>query len=458
MIFSKQELSEIFNQNIKHDISGICVNSKDVKNGDLFIALKGEKLDGHEFVKEALDNGAAMAIVERKINNIHGEKLIAVDSSYDALLKLAGYNLKHVRAKYICVTGSVGKTTTKNMLYHILSQQSSMTYSTMKNFNSRIGLPICAAMMPRDTKIGIFEMGMTEKGHINKLTEIINPSIAVITTIGEAHLGSGSFDSVFDIARAKSEIFENGAEFAIIPSDSPYFDFLKDKALSCGIKNVLSFGFNEKSDAKIISCCYSEKGIKVQAKILEKTTDYEIQTNNKALAINSIASILAAHVASGIEIENLAKLLNSFVATSGRGETVYIKNRSIIVIDDSYNASPASMKAGIRSLYRYTNCRKIAVIGDMKELGSDSVHFHENLSPTIDKYGIDLVFACGNLMKYLYDNLSEHKKGSWREISSELAEDVLSEIKDGDCILVKGSNSMSMNFIVDAIKNKFLDG
>ncbi len=454
-IFSKKELSEIFNQDIKCDISDICINSKEAKNNDLFIALKGETVDAHDFVWEALDNGAALAVVERKIDNIPDENLILVDSSYDALLNLARYNLKHINAKYICITGSVGKTTTKDMLYHILSQQRKDIYATKKSFNGQIGFPICVATMPRYTKIGIFEMAMSERFQIKKLTEIINPSIALITHIGETHLEF--FDSSFDIAKTKAEIFKKGAEFAIIPSDSPYYDFLKDKASSCEIKNILSFGYNEKSDAKIISCDYLEDAIKIQAKILGKTINYEVRNNNKAFVINSIAAILAAYVASGIAIENLAKSLYSFTAPQRRGQIFYIKNYDITILDDSYNAAPTSMQAAIQSLSRYDNRRKIAVIGDMKELGHNAIHFHENLSPTIDKYGIDLIFACGNLTKYLYDNLLDRKKGGWRETSSELIDSVLKEIKNGDCILVKGSRSMKTELIVDAIKTKFLD-
>lgn len=454
-IFSKQELSEIFNQDIKCDISDICINSKEAKNNYLFIALKGETVDAHDFVREALNNGASLAVVERKIDNISDENLILVDSSYDALLNLARYNLKHVNAKYICITGSVGKTTTKDMLYHILSQQRRDIYATKKSFNGQIGLPICVTTMPRCTEVGIFEMAMTEKFQIRKLTEIINPSVAVITHVGETHLEF--FNSSFDIAKTKAEIFEKGAEFAIIPSDSPYYDFLKDKASSCGIKNILSFGYNEKSDAKILSCDYLEDEIKIQAKILGKTINYEVRSNNKAFVINSVVAILAAHVASGIAIEDLAKSLHSFTATQGRGQVFYIKNHDIIILDDSYNAAPTSMKAAIQSLSRYNNRRKIAVIGDMRELGSNSIYFHENLSPAIDKYVIDLVFACGNLMKYLYNNLLDSKKGDWRETSTELIDSVLKEIKNGDCILVKGSRSMKTELIVDAIKTKFWD-
>jgi UDP-N-acetylmuramoyl-tripeptide--D-alanyl-D-alanine ligase len=264
------------------------------------------------------------------------------------------------------------------------------------------------------------------------------------------------FESVLDIAKAKSEIFEKGAEYAIIPSDSPYTDFLKNKAIDCGIKNIISFGSCENSNASVVSCNYSENSTNVCAKILEKSICYQLNSNNDSYVINSLASILAAHIISGIDLQILADSMSSFVIQEGRGGVIRFQSPDVILIDDSYNASPTAMRSAIRSLGNFGNRRKILAIGDMWELGAAAVYFHENLSATIDKYGIDLVFSCGEFSKYLHDNLSEQKKGDWRENSHELADCILKELRDGDCILVKGSNSMNMNYIVDAIKKSIL--
>ncbi|MCR5224800.1 MAG: UDP-N-acetylmuramoyl-tripeptide--D-alanyl-D-alanine ligase, partial [Alphaproteobacteria bacterium] len=436
MIFLKEELSEIFNQRVPCDIDDICTNSKEAKHGDLFVALKGEKVDGHNFVEQALSNGASLALVEQG----NFDKSIKVESSYDGLVKLAKYNVRKTDAKYVCVTGSIGKTTTKNMIHHILSAQLGKdVYVTKGNFNSQIGLPICAATMPRDTKIGVFEMGMSAFGNIKKLVDIIPPRVSVITKVCEAHLEF--FNCVWDIAKAKSEIFETEVpqEVAIIPADSPYADFLKDKALKDGVKKVCSFGLPN-TDAFVISDNCKDNNPEIVAEILGEKIQYSV-CGNDACAQNSLPSLLAAHFISGISLRQLAETVSSFKSMD-RGNVIRLDKQNITIIDDSYNACPTSMRAAIKSLSEYAGNRKIAVVGDMLELGANRVYYHENLSATIDKFGIDLVFACGELSKHLFDNLQPCKQGAWCENSRALATVVAENVRDGDCILVKGSHSM----------------
>jgi UDP-N-acetylmuramoyl-tripeptide--D-alanyl-D-alanine ligase len=455
MIFSKDELSEIFNQRVTKDIGGICVDSNNAKTDDLFVALKGEKTDGHNFIRHAMDNGAVLAISEKNIEEVEQSKIIKVESSREALLELARYNVARSGAKYIGVTGSIGKTTTKNLIHHIISSRSeleNLVYVTQRNFNSQIGLPICAATMPRNTKIGIFEMGMSAFGEIKKLVEIVQPSISVITKICEAH--AAFFDSILDIARAKSEIFETARpqEAAIIPADSPYTSFLKEKARENDVKHVFTFGL-QNADAKIVECNYINDCFRIDAEILGEKIKYEIRNNSESLINNSLSAILCAHLVSGIAINELADCVNSFDLPPGRGADFYLKNRDIILIDDAYNACSTSVKSAIRSISNNKNRRKILIIGDMRELGRDEILYHENLSATVDKFGVDMVFACGSLAKRLFDNLIDRKKGIWCENSAELAQKISEEIQNGDCILVKGSNSMKMQNIVNAIKS-----
>ena len=420
-IFSREELSEIFEKKIGVDVYGICLDSKNVKDGDIFVALCGEKVDGHDFIHEACTNGAALIISERAIYNIPDDRLVLSDSSYDSLLKLAKFNINRAtHTKYICVTGSVGKTTTKNMLFHILNAEFGKNiYASQKNFNSKIGLTVCAALMPRDTEIAIFEMGMSAAGNIRYLTEIIRPDIAIITNVYPVHLEF--FDSVLGIAKAKSEILERSPDYAIIPYNSPYSEFLRKKAADCEVKNIIRFGRNENYDA---------------------------------LELNATAAITAANIATGIDAQRFFDHLKSFSQDSNRGGIKYLKNGSIVLIDDSYNASPPSLKSAIKALVKFENMRKILVMGDMKELGDDQKYFHENLSPAIDKYNIDLVFACGELSKYMYDNLRECKRGAWESDADKIAEHVLAEMKNGDCVLVKGSRSMKMEIVANAILEK----
>ncbi|MDR1375801.1 MAG: UDP-N-acetylmuramoyl-tripeptide--D-alanyl-D-alanine ligase [Holosporaceae bacterium] len=454
--FSQQELSKIFSQEVFRDVSDLCVNSNEAKAGDLFVALKGEKVDGHCFVAHALENDAELAIVEKdkNLDEICEDRLIKVESSGAALRQLAKYNIERSKAKYVSITGSVGKTTTRDMMRHVLEQNfedPNLIYASRKNFNSQIGLPICAAVMPNNVKIGIFEMGMSSSGDIAKLLDIAPPSISVITSIGEAHLKF--FNSHREIALAKAEIFATKIpqEVAIIPADSPYTDFLRAKAKECDIRNIFSFG-SPKSDAQVVSCDYmDEDNISVAAKILNEKVQYSMRCVNDACVLNSVLAILAAHVVSQIPLQKLAEALASFRSSPHRGESIFMKNRDLVLIDDSYNASPKSMRSAIQSLSKYKRRRKILVLGDMLELGDSEIYHHENLSATVDKFGIDLLFACGPLSKFLLNNLSGNGRGRWCENSSEIAEELLKEVQDGDCILVKGSRAMKMEHVVDVL-------
>ncbi|GHT93453.1 UDP-N-acetylmuramoyl-tripeptide--D-alanyl-D-alanine ligase [Alphaproteobacteria bacterium] len=454
-VFSREQLSSIFNQDIRYGICDICVNSKNAKDGDLFIALEGENTDGHNFIKDALSNGAVLAVSQRDIEPAN--RIVMVESSYEALLKLAKYNLSRTNAQYIGVTGSVGKTTTRDMIYHLLvnSQESSNAYVSRKNFNGQIGLPICATLMPPETKVGVFEMGMSESGEIRKLIDIVSPDISVITNVCETHLEY--FDSVFDIAKAKSEIFETAKpqKAAIIPNDLPYTDFLVRKAHQYDAEDVFTFGAENKSDARMLSYDFIYDIIRVKAEIFGQDITYDLRCNNISCVMNSLAALLTVHVKSGYSSNVLAESMETFMAPAGRGEAFYINSHDVIIVDDSYNACPTSMRSAIISLSKYKNRRKIVVIGDMLELGPDSVRFHENIAPTIDKFDVDKVFACGKLSKCLFDNILEEKKGCWCENSTELAEKVVENIADGDCVLIKGSNSMKMKYIVDFIKKHF---
>lgn len=445
--FSAKDLSEIFQQSIAYGVCDISTDSREVKNGDLFVAINGENVDGHDFVKQALNNGASVALVEHDLPNVDSTRLIKVKSTLEALNTLAKYNLSRCNAKIIGVTGSVGKTTTRTLIYHLLKSLSDRVYTNRRNFNSKIGLPLCVAMMPIDTQFGVFEMGMSSSGDLHHLVQIIPPDISVITNICEAHLEF--FECLWGIARAKAEIFETEKpqKFAIIPTDSPFTNFLKDKAISCGVKEILTFG---SGDAEIISEEHTEDGVYVKSKILGEPFEYTINFNNVS---DSLAAILAVKSVTDVSLEDIKKALHSFNVLDNRGGIIHIKNRNIVIINDTYNACPTSLKAGIRAMSYRSAKRKILVVGDMLELGKDAPHMHANISATIDKYKIDKVFACGPLTKYLFDNLQNDKRGEWAENSKQLSESVSDSIQDGDCVLIKGSHSMHMDFIVDYLQN-----
>lgn len=455
---SKEELSEIFSVVIEEDVQDICLDSRCAKVGDLFIALKGNNADGHDFVNQALTRGAILAVVERDValqNPDFKKRLIYVSSSYDALKKLSEKRVKKSEASFIGVTGSVGKTTTKNMLYHLFSHLEnfgSKTYMSQKNFNTQIGLPVCLSLMPSDTKVGIFEYGVGRKGDMKDLINILEPDVSVITNIGHAHLEF--FSSELDVAKEKSRIFKTHKQqkAAIIPADSGFFEFLKSKAQN--IKNIYSFGYRKNSSARILDVEESNNYIKIKADIVGKIVAFELKLINYSFVENAIASILACHVVSNEDPKLLASLIENFATIDARSEIKFL--RDITLINDSYNASPESMRSALISLGKFKSLgRKVAVLGDMLELGRESRYFHENLAATIDKFNIDLVFLCGEMMKYLFENLIDSKKAAWQENSELLLRDVMSQITSGDVILVKGSNGMHMNLISSMIYEHF---
>lgn len=444
--FSSDDLSKIFQQSVKFGIQDIVIDSREAKSGDLFVAIKGERVNGHDFVQQALDNGANIALVEHEVEGIDSTRLIKVQSTLNALNDLAKYNLSRCNAKIIGVTGSVGKTTTRNLIYHLLKSVSEHVYTNRKNFNSQIGLPLCVAMMPIGTQFGVFEMGMSSPGELHNLVQIAPPNISVITKICETHLEF--FDCLWNTARAKSEIFEtkNPQDYAIIPADSPFSQFLKERATEFGVKKVLKFG---EGDTKIIAESHTDGVTSVKAEILGEPFEYKLNFGNTS---DSLAAILAVKAATQISLNEMKSSLESFKSLDDRGGVVHIKNRDITIINDTYNACPTSLRAGIRAMSCRTAKRKILVVGDMFELGRDAPYMHANISATVDKYEIDKVFTCGALMKYLYDNLQSDRRGDWAENSQQISKNVLDFIQDGDCILVKGSHSMHMDFVVNYLR------
>jgi len=450
MQFSSDDLSKIFQQLVQYGIDDISIDSRSVKNNDLFVAINGENTDGHNYVKQAIENGASLAVVEHDVVDVDSSKLIKVSSSLEALDLMAKYNVSRCNARIIGVTGSVGKTTTRSLIYHLLKYIKNVDaiYTTRKNFNSKIGLPICVATMPHNTEIGVFEMGMGAFCDIRHLVQIVQPTVSVITTVCEAHLQY--FNNLWEIAKAKSEIFETQIpqEYAIIPGDSPFTEFMTNYAKQFGVKNVMTFG---KGDAEIISEVHNGKSTYIKAKILGKLFEYKINFDN---VHDSLAAILAVKSMINVSLNELIDGLASFGSLSDRGGNYYIENRNIEIINDTYNACPTSLKAGIQAMSYKSAQRKILIVGDMLEIGLDSVHMHENISATVDKYGIDKVFACGEECRKLFNNLQLNKQGIWCENSHKLAKAIVDFIDDGDCVLVKGSHSMHMDYVVNYLKEK----
>jgi len=431
--------------------TGVSIDSRTVEKGDLFIALKGENFDGHDFVKPALEKGAAAAMVSRNIGE--NFSLLIVPDVAEGLWDLGTASRKRTHAKIIGVTGSVGKTGTKEMLKLALAAFGE-TYATVGNLNNHFGAPLSLARMPKSAEYGVFELGMNHAGEIALLTNLIKPDVAIITTIEAVHLEF--FADVSAIADAKSEIFlgmENGV--AVLNMDNVNFPRLKKHAEKQGLK-IKTFGAAPEADFRLVSYENIPDGIHVEATVNGKKFAYDLQAPGRHSALNSLG-VLAVVDALGEDFHGCLKNLSGYSPTKGRGQVFEIvtKGGKAILIDDSYNASPASCRAAFEVLLARKNAdgRAIALLGDMRELGKNSADLHALLAEDIVARDIDLVFTCGELMANLYAALPKDKRGGHYADSAEMAAKIMDELRGGDAILVKGSNGMKMIKVVEKLKN-----
>lgn len=441
----------LVNFNFTFDAYGVSIDSRKIKNGDIFIAIQGENMDGHAFVKDALEKGAVAAIVQYIPENIlDNSPLIVVDDTMEALRQIAIYSRERTKAKIICVTGSVGKTSVKEMLSLALSSCGNV-YATEGNLNNHYGLPLSLARFHKENDYGVFEIGMNHAGEISPLSVIAKPDTAIITTVEAVHLEF--FNSVEEIADAKSEIFDgvkqNGS--VILNRDNPHFMRLKNRADNLKLP-IISFGENKDADFCLEKIIEEDSCTKIAAKIHDKILHYTLPPCGKHQAINSL-SVLAAAKQTGADIDKCAKALADFQPGAGRGKRTKInyKGKNIILIDDTYNASPASIKAAVKSASNLCKNgeRLVIALGDMLELGEESRNLHESLKNAIAVYKNSLVFTSGQFMKYLYESLPENMRGYAAENSEKLSPKVAESLKDGDILLVKGSRGMKMEKVVD---------
>lgn len=428
--------------------TGMSIDTRSLRPGDLFVALQGDNRDGHAFVRAALEAKAAAALVTHKPNDVRADApLLLVASTQRALEDLARASRARTDAKLVAVTGSAGKTTTKEMLRLALAA-SGKTHASHASFNNHWGVPLSLASMPRDARFGVFEIGMNHAGEIRPLTGFVRPHAALITMIGPAHLEF--FGNCEAIADAKSEIFEalipGGA--ALLPSDSPYFGRLRERARQAGVSRILSFGEEAGSDARLLSLEPADEGLALKADIFGQPVDVRLAAPGRHLALNAIAA-LAAAMQLGADIFNAAAALKSFTALEGRGAR--FDAGGVHVIDESYNANPSSTEAAL-ALLAAAKGRRIAVLGDMLELGPDADTLHAALARPIESARVDLVFTNGMHMRALWDTLPASRRGAYAETSDMLAPQLVAALKSGDTVLVKGSKGSKMGAVIDALK------
>jgi UDP-N-acetylmuramoyl-tripeptide--D-alanyl-D-alanine ligase len=426
------------------EVSGLSIDTRTLKAGDLFVALKGDNRDGHDFVRAAFDAKAGAALVTHAPDGVIGP-LLTVGHTLRGLEDLALAARARSHAKILAVTGSAGKTTTKEIL-RLACNALGRTHASAASHNNHWGVPLSLAALPRDAEYGVFEVGMNHFGELRNLTGLVRPHLALITTIAPAHLEF--FGSCEAIADAKSEIFERlepgGA--ALIPADSAYAERLTARARQARVARIVTFG--EKGEAKLISFTPDGAGMRVKADILGRAVDCFVGAPGAHIAQNVVAALAAVALLDG-DVLNAAAALKDFTALKGRGAR--FEASGIGVIDDSYNANPASMAAAL-SLLGASKGRKIAVLGDMLEMGEGGPAHHAGLAAPIETNKVDLVFASGAQMKALWDALPASRRGAYAENSTLLAPQVMAAVKPGDTVLVKGSNGARMSVIIDAIR------
>ena len=445
---------------LPQSISGISIDTRTVGRGEAFFAIAGDNRDGHQFVSAALGAGAGVAVIAAdRRNDFPGvAPLLVVPDVLAGLRDLAAAARLRSKAKVIAVTGSVGKTGTKEMLRLALSKDGE-THASVASYNNHWGVPLSLARCPVSARYAVLEMGMNHAGEIAPLSRLARPHIAVITTIAPVHLEF--FGSLNKIADAKAEIFlgvqPGGA--AVISRDIPQFAQLKRAANAAGVERVVSFGSHAQADAGLIKCSLHPRCSTVQANILGTELTYKIGAPGRHLVHNSLAVLAAAELA-GADIALAALALAEFTVPSGRGAPVEIDppGGTALLIDESYNANPVSVDAALALLGQTPigpQGRRIAVLGDMLELGSKGKTLHRGLTAPIAANAVDLVFCCGPLMRSLWQALPAGQRGGYAEDSAGLEPQVVSAIRAGDVVMVKGSNGSRMAPIVKALQRVY---
>jgi len=436
--------------------SGVSIDSRTLEKGDLFVAIKGENSDGHAYVANALKSGAAAAMVAQPDQMMEeAGPLVIVPDTLEALNALGRIARHRTRARVMAVTGSVGKTGTKEALKMILSQQG-VTHASAASYNNLWGVPLSLARMPADTQFGIFEIGMNHAGEITPLSTLVEPFVALITTVEAVHMEF--FNSVEEIADAKAEIFDGLQKggVAIINRDNPHYERLRKKAEASGAGRIISFGEHPDADAHLEKVALKESCSCVAASICGEKVTYKLGVPGRHIVMNSLA-MLACVQAMGADLAMAALALGQLEAPKGRGERhlVDAPGRAFMLVDESYNANPASMRAAIEALGQANpkdRGRRIAVLGDMLELGAESIAMHRDLARTLCQAGIDLVFASGPHMRELFKSLPAEMQGAYAENSALLQPALIDAVQQGDVVMVKGSLGSRMGPVVEALR------
>ena len=438
-------------------VGGISIDTRTLQPGDAFFAIKGEAMDGHDFATAAVKAGAAVLVVaEGKLPGLGRltAPLIVVPDVLGALEKTGRAARARSRAKIVAVTGSAGKTSTKEALRHALSAVGTV-HASDKSFNNHWGVPLTLARLPEDCDFGIFEIGMNHSGEIRPLVKMVRPHVAIVTLIAAAHLGH--FRNLDEIAQAKAEIFEGiepgGA--ALINRDDARYNLLAKTAKGQGVKRVLGFGEHGRADFRLLEYTLAADSSAIRAKIGDAEIEASIGAPGRHIVQNALAVLGTASLV-GADVGKVAAALAGLQAEQGRGRRhrLSLPGGTFTLIDESDNANPASMQVAMALLAATpvdAGGRRIAVLGDMLELGSHSAKLHAGLAETVQKSGADLVLLAGPEMKALAAALPEGIAREYRDDAASLKPVLLDAVRPGDAVVVKSSKGIGFSKLVDAL-------
>ncbi|WP_337182613.1 UDP-N-acetylmuramoylalanyl-D-glutamyl-2,6-diaminopimelate--D-alanyl-D-alanine ligase [Shinella sp.] len=447
--------------NMPQGVTGISIDSRAIAPGEAFFAIKGDRVDGHDFASFAVANGAGLLVVSEGKLPALGRlvtPMIVVPDVLQALADLGCAARDRTAARIIAVTGSVGKTTSKEMLRQALSPSGSV-HASVASFNNHWGVPLTLARMPETTDYGIFEIGMNHAGEIRPLVAMVRPHIAMVTTIAPAHLGN--FRDLEEIAAAKAEIFEGVVPggHAILNRDNEQYAFLEKAARNAGVSHIHGFGAEPNSEFRLLDFSSGPDGSLLRAAVGGQTLEVPMGAPGRHIAENAVAVLGAAHLAGG-DIEKAMAGLAAMQAEKGRGRRYRLAKDGgwFTLIDDSYNANPASMRAAIallRDAEPHGRGRRIAVLGDMLEMGEHSPAVHAGLAEPLLEAAIGTVWLAGPDMAALRDALPEGIETDYCETADELTVHALESVQPGDVLVVKSSKGTGFSRIVAALLDKY---
>ncbi|MFL6743558.1 MAG: UDP-N-acetylmuramoyl-tripeptide--D-alanyl-D-alanine ligase [Sphingomicrobium sp.] len=431
------------------EVTGVTFDSREVEPGFLFIAMPGTVHDGHTFVDGAFNAGAAGAMVSQPVDGPH----VLVDDTFAALQALGRAARERSQAMIFGVTGSVGKTSTKEALYAALDRIApGRAHRSVKSYNNHTGVPLSLARMPRDSEFAVFEMGMNNAGEIAALTRQVRPHLALVTAVAPAHIENlGSEEAIAD---AKGEIFQ-GLEpdgVAIVPNDTPQRDRLV-KAARRHADRIITFGAGDADVHAVHAVAAENGGSLISAALLDRELTFTISQPGEHWVSNALA-VLAAVEAVGADVALAALALADLAGLKGRGarHVIALDGGEALLIDESYNANPASMAATLKSLGAERDVtRRIAVLGPMRELGEHSAELHAALAPAVLDAHVDELILIGEEMRPLAEQVVGKVSLDLVDSVDEAADHLLNRVRPGDAVLVKASNSVGLAKLVDRV-------